>query len=212
MYLYYVNMRQIVLYKCILFLLLSLLGSMLVNESALAVGSFRPSHEELAQLPPYCKGREKKGGDPASQRRWGSVFGAHYGRMHHYCDALLHINRANNSFGDDKQRGAFLRTADDNLNYMLKFMSQNPDPGFVLAPEIMNQKGKVVAWRGQKSEAVTWYLKAIEIKPDYIPAYNSLVDYWVDIGNKDEALKYLNRGLAIKPESRSLLRRKKGLQ
>ena len=176
-----------------------------------AIGAFNPSANELAFLPPYCAPKAKTNGNDINDpqvAKWSAVLGRkNYLHVHHYCDALLHIFRADMAISDEGKAGHFLNIALDNISYS----QRNSTEDFILLPEMALKKGRVLERMGQVNEAVIQYQKAIGYKPDYGPAYAELSDYYVKIGQREKALEIIHRGLEVVPNYAPLLRRNKEL-
>ena len=85
-----------------------------------------------------------------------------------------------------------------------------------LLPELHVTLGKALLRKagvsGVKSgDAAANFIKALTIKPDYIPAYYALSDYYAELGDKKQALSVIEDGLRHVPNSKGLLRRFKEL-
>ena len=52
--------------------------------------------------------------------------------------------------------------------------------------------------QGQWDDAITWYKKAIRLKPDYARAYNNLALLYKKMGREDEAEKLMERAARIR--------------
>ena len=102
---------------------------------ALAIGSFKPSKQQLAMLPPYCGPRAETWGNDASRpevAHWIRMFGGkNWIHMHHYCFMLLSVNMANSSFDRNERRGAYKRAMNE-----LAYMEKSVSPDFILWPEM----------------------------------------------------------------------------
>ncbi|MFT3847224.1 MAG: PEP-CTERM system TPR-repeat protein PrsT [Propionivibrio sp.] len=65
--------------------------------------------------------------------------------------------------------------------------------------EAWQLKGVVLAAKGDVKAASEAYRKALEIKPDYLPAHSALISYSVDSGNLDEAARQLDALKKVAP-------------
>lgn len=180
-----------------------------------AVEPFAVTVTELAQMPSYCQAKYGKDrGNQAINEQWIAIYGGHnWENMHHYCDALKFIIRANRSFGNKADQRYNLEQAQNSIEHLLT-VEQTPD--WILRPEAYVNLGKVLLsmsrlGRASKGEAVLNFEKAIEIKPDYAPAYAALSDLYVDLGQKSKSIAALEQGLQHAPDTVSLQRRYKQL-
>ena len=164
-------------------------------------------HEMLA-LPPYCpaqqfiRNKEKWPVSQAEIDKWNRVLGRDYLHLHHYCQALNAMNKAQR-ISHDRVRHFHLDFARRNIEYV----QRNVSPTFVLLPEINVRKGYVLRFLGEHEAAAREYLAAIRLRPQYAPAYSALSDYYLDLDNREEAVRVLEDGLRQAPNSRTLKRK-----
>ncbi len=170
-----------------------------------AIGNFHPSERELKLLPSYCKPRAHNWGndrnDPRT-KKWYRIFGNNYIHMHHYCQAILYLTKANLEF-NSLRRTRLLENALEELKYMEKRIT----PDFVLLPELYIYLSK--SYRGLNDLGKAFYYadKAVTLKPDYIKGVIVFADLAVSLGQRDEALKAIEKAIEKKPKSNSLKRR-----
>ena len=170
-----------------------------------AIGNFHPSEKDLKLLPSYCKpraynwGNDKK--DPRTQK-WYRIFGGNYIHMHHYCQAILYLTKADLEY-NSTQRSHLLKNALDELKYMEK----RATPDFVLLPELHVYLSKTYRGLNDPGKAFYHANKAVNLKPDYIKGVKVYADLAVSSGQRDEALKAIETALKKKPKSSSLKRR-----
>jgi tetratricopeptide (TPR) repeat protein len=166
---------------------------------------------ELLRLPKYCWGTQQirdVSGDPVPIEEYMKRYGRSYHHLHHYCWALNTENKvAITNPHDWKFQLDFVAMGD--INYVL---SQNKDPKFAFLPEIYTTKARILFKLDKAADAVPWLKKAIEANPKYLPAYARLSDYYAEKGDKAEAIKILNQGIAHSKHSDMLSRRLKELQ
>ena len=161
---------------------------------------------EVAMLPAYCKHTQVfrdrvAGGDNKAQiERWRATMGPTFQAMHHYCWALMSINRALYLTINKQLRTFYLNSAIRDINYVV----ERAPSTFVLLPEILTKKGDALIRLGQGPSGVLELERAIELKPDYWPPYASLSDYYRDIGNRSKAREVTEKGLASIPHSAPL--------
>lgn len=161
-----------------------------------------PTDTEIAMLPAYCATKFKNLPDYG---HWVEVLGPSFNDVHHYCGALVYLNRYYTD-SNPNDRKFFLQDAIGNLDYMISHALPT-QPRNVLLPEVHYTKGRVLILAGRASEAVGEFLQAIQLKPDYADPYAALADSYSRIGHKQDALKILGEGLKQVPASRSLARR-----
>jgi tetratricopeptide (TPR) repeat protein len=162
----------------------------------------KPSDAELTLLPPYCATKLKHLPDYDS---WRQALGPSFDDVHHYCGALIHLNRYYKS-NNPQDRKFFIKNMFTNMDYMFTHVKPS-QPRDVLLPEMHFSMGRMLIVAGKPAQATNEFLKAIELKPDYVEPYAALADQYAEHGKKREALNTLEQGLSHAPESRSLLRR-----
>jgi tetratricopeptide (TPR) repeat protein len=169
--------------------------------------SFDP--REIALLPHYCvytkvfRDRVPGGNNKAEIDRWYAVMGTTFNAVHHYCWALMKINRALLLAKDRETKAYYLRAAIADINYVLHYASRD----FVLMPEILTKKGENLISLGRQVEGVTELERAIAIKPDYWPPYADLSDYYESTGDVVKARELLEKALTFAPDAKALTRR-----
>ncbi len=168
------------------------------------------SMSELLRLPKYCWGTQQVrevSGDPVPLGEYYKRYGFGYSHLHHYCWALTTENRV--AITNPRDGKFWLDNAIGDIDYVLR---QNKDPKFVFLPEIYVTKARILFKLDKAADAVPWLQKAIAANPKYLPAYARLSDYYAEKGDKAEAIKILNQGLARNKNSDMLNRRLRELQ
>lgn len=183
--------------------------------TANALEPFRVTESELALMPPYCQAKQGKDrGNRAINDRFREIYGAqNWLNMHHYCDALKFIIRADRSLGNKTELSYNLEQAQIGIEHMLA-SEQTPD--WKLRPEAHVNLGKLYLrmirlGKGSEGKAVHNFQQAILIQPNYEPAYSALSDFYADKGLKQKALDVIEEGLKHSPDSKGLLWRFKEL-
>jgi tetratricopeptide (TPR) repeat protein len=162
-----------------------------------------PTASELPLLPPFCKARSQYAA-PGEAERWRSIMGyKNWTHMHHYCQDLNLIRRAELATNRDTRNG-MLKDAKESL---YRFDAA-VEPGFALRGEVHYNIGRAASMLGNKGEAIGAYQKSIQITPRYVPSYVALSDVYRETGQRDEARKIIDKGLAKAPKSKALLKRK----
>jgi tetratricopeptide (TPR) repeat protein len=83
---------------------------------------------------------------------------------------------------------------------------------FPLMPEVNLRKGQTYRLLGQDAVAAKEFTEAIQLKPDYTPAYAALFDFYMDLDDIAEAEAILAKGLVHAPQSKILLQKKLELE
>lgn len=172
---------------------------------------------EVARLPPFCIYTAhfleafRGGRDSVELRRWKALFGEVFQTLHHYCWGLMYLNRAKFLARDQGNRNWNFSAAIHDFDYVLNFVEAKKLYDFILLPEILTRKGEALVGLGRGARAVAEFERAIELKPDYWPAYAQLADYYRDAGEVERAREVLNAGLARSPDTLALTRRLKEL-
>jgi tetratricopeptide (TPR) repeat protein len=192
----------------------------LVLGGALILGAIvsaqdRFSQEELLALPRVCHAQRvinnllRAAIVPEEERRqWAARLGEKdYSAFHHYCWALIYIRRAGEA--ETSQVRTFnYETAVNNFG----FVQANASPGFPLMPEVNLRKGQTYRLLGQDAAAAKEFTQAIQLKPDYTPAYAALFDFYMDLNDATGAEAILAKGLVHAPQSKILLQKKLELE
>jgi tetratricopeptide (TPR) repeat protein len=148
---------------------------------------------DLAFMPPYCRGTQlirDVSKDPKSVQEYVATYGKPFIHLHHYCWALNWERKA----WREKRRGQRdwkLERALGDIKYVL----DRSDAGFVLLPEIYSTQAKILSTLDRDPLAISALQNAIKAKPDYVPAYIKLSDYYIKANNKTQAIKILEQGI-----------------
>jgi len=169
-----------------------------------AAGAGYSAHE-VAALPEYCpytQGFRDQfgGGNAEAASYWGQQLGPEAMHMHHYCRGILFINRARGSM--PKERGKWYGLAIGELDYILRNVKED----YVLLPEMLTRKGEALVHLKNFVEAQPVLRKAIELKPDYWPAYARLAEGFIILKQPDAAREVLKEGIARADDPRGLQR------
>lgn len=186
------------------FLLLGI--TLLLPIPSVAQQSYSFTKEEYQSLPRYCQAQvfiaehnPYRRISESERASWKAELGPGYVHLHHFCRALISMRRAAQSTSVREQNVAYNRAIRD-FNYVLL----NVERDFVLLPEIHLRKGLAFRVLGDDVAATKEFTTAIRVKPDYTPAYVALVDYFLDLGELEEAERVLDLGLARAPTSKLL--------
>jgi tetratricopeptide (TPR) repeat protein len=135
-----------------------------------------------AMLPPYCQGGK---------------------RFYHYCDSLIHLYRAESSYGRRRQGEA--KEALGGIEYTLRWLLKY-EPNHPLIPDLRLSMARALFLSDDYGRALTESQKILESNPNHIQAYSTLIDVYVKIKKKDQALKVAEDGLRHVPDSKRLQR------
>jgi tetratricopeptide (TPR) repeat protein len=185
------------------------IGALLLTVATVASGG-KPdnvSELELSLLPKYCLDAQFVGkyGDAYTNTspnapQWIAVMGKGFWAVHHYCWALLSLNRVQKPSVPTMERQLMREYAINDMNYVIN----NTDPNFILLPEIYTKIGEVQLLLRHPSDAGNAFAKARSLKPDYWPAYYQWADFLRSAGRKNEARELVEEGLSYSPGSKTL--------
>jgi tetratricopeptide (TPR) repeat protein len=169
---------------------------------AIADSSYPP--HAVAALPEYCRDAQgfgaRYGGSEETKKVWYQRLGPEMMHIHHYCRGLLLIQRARGSRSPARAR--LYESSIGEIDYMIGRVNQN----YVLLPEMLTRKGEALLNSKQFPAAEQVLHKAIELKPDYWPAYKYLAEAFIARKNLDAARDVLKQGVSNAREPRALKR------
>lgn len=161
---------------------------------------------EVAKLPRYCiftqrfRDRIPGGNDQQQIAHWQSVFGDAYVYLHHYCWGLMKTNRALTLARTEQARSFYLNDAIGEFDFVIARVNAD----FVLLPEILTRKGQNLVRLNRGPLAVTEFERAMQLNPDYWPAFAYLSDYYKESGDRRKARDVLDLGLSRSPDAAGL--------
>ncbi|CAL1239285.1 protein of unknown function [Candidatus Methylocalor cossyra] len=177
-----------------------LLGVLVGWLPAFKAGAFATTEEDFAKLPPFCKARAS-GPESATYKLWEQRLGPNFLHVHHYCSGLDWVNKAHSTLDRRKSR-EWLETALGGFQYM-EDQCSSPET-FVLMPEILTNKARVLVELGRMPEAAQYFEKALRMNPRYVPAYRSLSDLYLRAKQKEAARQLLDYGIKVNPGNKTL--------
>jgi len=160
-------------------------------------------------LPRYCaytqgfRDHVPGGNNPDEIQRWSSMLGETFNAMHHYCYGLIKTNRAVLLSRTEQSRRFYLNDAISEFDYVLN----GAPPDFVLLPEILMKKGENLIRLDRAESGNLLLQRAIELKPDYWPAYAVMSDSYKKKGDLKNAREVLEKGLLASPDAKALKER-----
>lgn len=163
---------------------------------------------ELALTPPVCQDVQGIGVTGWTQHfrhsprapYWEGIMGSTFWAMHHYCWALVHLQRAKRSGVAPQLRAHMIRTAISDYYYVIK----NAKPDFVLLPEIYYRAGEARVQLGEFADAVIEFEKSRAAKADYWPPYIAHAQILERLGKRREALEQIESALRLMPAEPNL--------
>jgi len=187
----------------VLITLFGLHATILASNDTVNTSAGYPTDDELRMLPSYCKAR-LRGVSETEKNQWLSRLGRqNWTGLHHYCAGLNLAKRATLSTNPKARNADLLKS----YGIIKSYATDETTEDFILKHEVYYNLGKVALRLDNTGAGVAALNKSIQIKPQFIPAYTALSDYYKSIGDKGEAELILQRGLKIKPDSKSLNRR-----
>lgn len=161
---------------------------------------------EMALIPPYCP--DTMGfnyGDAYTNTSpragyWVGLMGKGFWAVHHYCWGLIKLRRADAIGLPKVERTGLLTNVVGEFNYVL----ENAPADFVLRPEVLLRRGDVQLKLGDVGNAMESYQAAVQLRPDYWPAYVNWAEFLVKINRRKDALAFLERGLTQSPSQPQL--------
>lgn len=166
------------------------------------------SDGEIAMLPPYCQDAYWNGRSMNIERRkvWRARLGSSFEGLHHYCWALVQVQRAS-TLTAKNQRSFMLNSAVSDFMYSIN----NSVPDFVLLPEILYRMGEAYQSDDNITAALQSYESSRARKPDYWPSYLKAAEILERLKLRGKAVDLLREGLSHAPAEPALLERYKAL-
>ena len=164
------------------FLLATVLAISFVQGNAVSAVQSGGGYE--AMLPPYCQGGK---------------------RFYHYCDSLIHLYRAESSYGRSGRRQGEAKEALGGIEYTLRWLLKY-EPNHPLIPDLRLSLARALFLSDDYGRAITETQKILESNPNHIQAYGTLIDVYQKIDMKNKALKVAEEGLRHVPDSKRLQR------
>ncbi len=120
--------------------------------------------------------------------------------MHHYCDGLRFMDRANASFSNKQDRQYYLKESIAGFAYVLKHTQED----YVMRGEVHVGMARTLRLMGKNAEAAAEFNKALRYNLDSPDVYQALADHYQETGNKQKALEMATEGLRRNPNSKGL--------
>lgn len=189
-----------------------LIVSVLQSYSFAEVG-FTVTKAELASMPPYCTALYGKyHGMPQPQDSpLRHTIPAGCPSVHHYCDGLKYILRADHAMGNKADFSYNMQNAITSFNSVTEEW-RSAAPKCSLRAEAHTNFAKSLLRMGKRqpaaaSQAINNLNQAIELAPEFLQSYLILADVYIDNGQKGKAKGIIEEGLAHIPNSKALAKR-----
>lgn len=161
-----------------------------------------PSTYPQQFVPEYCL-YTYDGPRRLPDERYERTYGSGWIHVHHYCRAIQHFNDALKYYTDERARSIFLTSTVSECDYVLR----NAPTSFILRPEILLKKGMALLILEKPTAAMNSFHEAVQLRPDYVPAYVAMSNQLLKIGQPEQAEKLLQTALQHAPESKILKER-----
>ncbi len=149
---------------------------------------------EVALLPQWCihtqlfRDRYARGKDQYA--RYLKQHGPTWEHMHHYCWALIDMQRHDRALQTRNSRGYQVSRVLDNLTYTL----ERADLDFVLRPEMLLRGAQFLQRAGRLPEARKMAAQLVEERPEFADGYIVLADVLRQSNSNAEAAKVIDEG------------------
>ncbi|CAH1904794.1 TPR_REGION domain-containing protein [Candidatus Nitrotoga sp. HW29] len=174
---------------------------------------FTVTKAELASMPPYCTALYGKyHGMPQPQDSpLRHTIPAGCPSVHHYCDGLKYILRADHAMGNKADFSYNMQNAITSFNGVTEEW-RSAAPTCSLRAEAHTNLAKsllrmVKRQPAAASQAINSLKQAIELTPGFLQSYLVLADTYIDNGQKRKAKEIVEEGLAHIPNSKALAKR-----
>lgn len=166
-------------------------------------GEIKP--HEVSVLPEYCRFTitfSPQFGSKEGTQYWLQQLGDPFKSMHHYCWALIALNRANRFSATQQEKRHNYGSAVSDIDFVLRYAGDD----FVLMPEILTRRAEALVKLDEHAGAERDLERAIRIKPDYWPAYAALAESFKAQGKQSRAIQVLKEGIGKAKDPRMLER------
>lgn len=166
---------------------------------------------DLSRTPPVCmdvQGIEATGWSQYYRESprsgyWKTLMGDTFWAMHHYCWAIVRLNRMDGKILTPNQRSFNYEVAISDFQYVLNHAKSD----FILLPEIYWRMGDAHFKKGDLVSALNYFTRSREAKADYWPAFAGLADVMTKASKREEAIALLREGLERAPNTPALQNR-----
>jgi len=135
---------------------------------------------------------------------WESVMGKTFWAVHHYCWALIHLQRAARPGLPKMDRDHMIRVAIRDFYYVINEARRNGEDQFVLLPELFYRAGESYILLQEYPQAMAEFELSRQAKPDYWPPYVAQAQLHTKLGMKAQARELVESGLKLMPDEPNL--------
>ncbi len=135
---------------------------------------------------------------------WEGVMGKTFWAVHHYCWALIHLQRAARPGLPKMDRDHMVRVAIRDFYYVINEARRNGEDQFVLLPELFYRAGEAYVLLQEYPQAMAEFELSRQAKPDYWPPYVAQAQLHGKLGMKAQARDLLEAGLKVMPDEPNL--------
>ena len=182
------------------------IGSQAVAQDPFNMANLTPG--EMALLPEYCPYTIVYYRGGPDRELWQARLGPTLTHLHHYCWALLKVNRARSRGYPPQLRYNLIASAVQEIQYVLN----NGEPNFVLIPELLYRAGTFHVLNNDLVPAMDFFERSRAAKADYWPPYVDLANIHMRLGRRAKAAEVLRGGLEVMPNEPALLEALKRLE
>jgi tetratricopeptide (TPR) repeat protein len=135
---------------------------------------------------------------------WESVMGKTFWAVHHYCWALIHLQRSARAGLAPQDRDHMVRTAIKDFYYVINEARRMGEDQFVLMPELYYRAGDAYVQLQDYAAAMAEFEKSRLAKADYWPPYLAQAQLQARLGMRVQAREVLEAGLKVMPDEPKL--------
>lgn len=157
------------------------------------------SDDDYALYPQFCRARKLR--EPELALVWEKKMGPkNFIHIHHFCNGLKALNLSYASFQDKQRRLGMANTVINNFEYIIAQTERN----FYLRPEAFLNLGRGYAIKGEFDTAAKYFNEALKLNPKLVDAWVALSDLYHQNGERDEALRVLEKALEVAGEHKKI--------
>lgn len=169
-------------------------------------GEYPNAERDFKGLPKYCRAKLQDGyAKPGMHSHYSRNLKGIYGDSHHYCAAMHSFQHADGMIPAKEPKKYWLGRVIDNIGYM---ESHSGNKNHQFYAEMYLLKARAFLMQGNTGQAFLYFEKSLAVNPKYTPTYKELIKYYLKLNDKKSALAVVERGLAQRPKSKTLLRKK----
>ncbi|MBL8339948.1 MAG: tetratricopeptide repeat protein [Rubrivivax sp.] len=135
---------------------------------------------------------------------WEGLLGKTFWDVHHYCWALIHMQRAQRPGVPKQERDHTMRVAIRDYYYVIHAARRNGDDKMPLLPELFYRSGEAYVLLGEYPQAIAEFERSREAKADYWPPYVAQASLHHKLGMVAQARELLESGLKLMPDDPNL--------